>query len=183
MSEKNNEKLEWAKKNAQESGFYICPDPDMLAGLIEGLVILEGRLGYAPCPCRISSGIKAYDSDIICPCEYRDADIAEFGMCYCSLFVSEELKDDPSKMQPVPERRPIEAQDAAMEAKEKKDRGEAVEDEPHEHVQVGVDDKGIPIWRCVVCGYLAARENPPPICPICKAKADKFEPFGFGRSG
>jgi len=34
-----------------------------------------------------------------------------------------------------------------------------------------------PIWRCVVCGYLCAREGPPEICPICKAKKDRFERF------
>jgi rubrerythrin len=37
----------------------------------------------------------------------------------------------------------------------------------------------IKVWRCIVCGYLAAREMPPPICPICKAKADRFEEFEF----
>ncbi len=36
---------------------------------------------------------------------------------------------------------------------------------------------GLPVWRCKVCGYLAAREKPPRECPICKASADRFEPF------
>jgi len=34
------------------------------------------------------------------------------------------------------------------------------------------------VWRCVVCGYLCARKSPPPVCPICKAKKDRFEEFG-----
>lgn len=34
------------------------------------------------------------------------------------------------------------------------------------------------MWRCIVCGYLCAREKPPAVCPICKAKADRFEEFG-----
>ena len=34
-----------------------------------------------------------------------------------------------------------------------------------------------PVWRCNVCGYLCARENPPEICPICKAKKERFEIF------
>ena len=37
--------------------------------------------------------------------------------------------------------------------------------------------KGFPTWRCKVCGYLAARENPPKVCPICKAAQDRFEEF------
>jgi len=35
----------------------------------------------------------------------------------------------------------------------------------------------LPVWRCRVCGYLAAREKPPRECPVCKATADRFEPF------
>ena len=79
----------------------------------------EDRYGYGSCPCRIASAIKTYDADIICPCEYRDADVNEFGMCFCGLFVSKEVKEEPSRLEPIPERRPVEAQDTAMEAKEK----------------------------------------------------------------
>ncbi|MFQ3675710.1 MAG: rubredoxin-like domain-containing protein, partial [Endomicrobiia bacterium] len=35
----------------------------------------------------------------------------------------------------------------------------------------------LPIWRCKVCGYLCARESPPEVCPICKAKKERFEKF------
>jgi rubrerythrin len=35
----------------------------------------------------------------------------------------------------------------------------------------------LPIWRCKVCGYLCARDGPPEVCPICKAKKDRFERF------
>ena len=172
--------LERMKKNAQENRYYLCPDEELLTDLIDGLAKNEDRYGYGACPCRISSGLKDYDVDIICPCEYRDADVNEFGMCYCGLFVSKEIKDDPSKMSSIPERRPPEAQDAAMEAKQKVTKGELPGLEEHVQVQVGTDSKGIPIWRCTVCGYLCARELPPPICPICKAKRDKFERFSFG---
>jgi ferredoxin-thioredoxin reductase catalytic chain len=34
-----------------------------------------------------------------------------------------------------------------------------------------------PVWRCKVCGYLCAREEPPEVCPICKAKKERFERF------
>jgi rubrerythrin len=34
-----------------------------------------------------------------------------------------------------------------------------------------------PVWRCRVCGYLCARDEPPGVCPICKAKKDRFERF------
>jgi rubrerythrin len=35
----------------------------------------------------------------------------------------------------------------------------------------------LPVWRCRVCGYLCAREAPPEVCPVCKAKKDRFERF------
>jgi ferredoxin-thioredoxin reductase catalytic chain len=35
----------------------------------------------------------------------------------------------------------------------------------------------LPVWRCKVCGYLCARESPPELCPICKAKKERFEKF------
>jgi rubrerythrin len=35
----------------------------------------------------------------------------------------------------------------------------------------------IPVWRCRVCGYLCARNEPPDICPICKVTKDRFERF------
>jgi len=30
-------------------------------------------------------------------------------------------------------------------------------------------------WRCTVCGYLHTGDQPPDICPVCKADASKFE--------
>src|SRR3989304_3045643 len=30
----------------------------------------------------------------------------------------------------------------------------------------------LPVWRCRVCGYLCARDGPPEVCPICKAKKE-----------
>lgn len=48
------------------------------------LLINERRYGYRACPCRLASGAKEEDLDIICPCDYRDADLNEHGGC-CSI--------------------------------------------------------------------------------------------------
>ena len=172
--------LEETKNDAEANGYYVCPDEDLLDDLLDGLKTNEDRFGYRSCPCRIPSGIKTYDGDIICPCEYRDADVNEFGMCYCGLYVSQEVHEAPTKMGSIPERRADEVQDAALEVKAHQDKGEELAPPSDSHVKVGTDENGIPIWRCVVCGYLCARELPPPICPICKAKADRFEKFSLG---
>ena len=164
--------LQEMQKDADDNGFFICPDRELLDELIDGLVKNKDRYGYGSCPCRMSSGVKAYDADIICPCEYRDADVNEFGMCYCGLFVSEKIRDDPSRLEPIPEKRPESVTDEAVKAKERKDAG-LDEDATEGH------SEGVPVWRCKVCGYLAAREFPPSVCPICKAKKDRFERFRF----
>ena len=163
------------QKNATENGYFLCPDAQLLNDLIDGLATNTNRHGYGSCPCRISCGSKTYDVDIICPCEYRDADIDEFGMCYCGLFVSKQIKEDPSQMGPIPERRPREVQDAAFSAIETKQQTPVKSKTIP--VQSTTTVPAIPVWRCSVCGYLCAREIPPPICPICKAKSERFEPF------
>ncbi|MEF8873499.1 MAG: ferredoxin-thioredoxin reductase catalytic domain-containing protein [Candidatus Thermoplasmatota archaeon] len=166
--------LKYVKDDAEKNDCFLCPDEDLLDDLIEGLVENERRYGYPSCPCREASGVKTYDSDIICPCEYRDADVEEHGMCYCGLFVSKEVKEDPSRLGPIPERRPSEIIDAAEKASMGDEEG-LQQSSPEKA------DEDIEVWRCTVCGYIAARETPPPVCPICKAKAEKFERFdGLG---
>ena len=184
MADRKAEILEIMREDASENGYYLCPDDELLDGFIEGLYTNEQRYGYYSCPCRLACGVRTYDSDIVCPCEYRDADVDEFGMCYCGLFVSEEVHQDPSKLGPIPERRPPAIQQAAREAMEKRERGEIVEPSPFEQEETEgtlqeITKGEILVWRCKVCGYLCAREGPPPVCPICKAKAERFERFSL----
>jgi len=168
------------QRDAAENGYFLCPDKELLDDLMDGLSTNEGRYGYGSCPCRVAVGSKTYDGDIICPCEYRDADVDEFGMCYCALFVSKAIMEDPSGMGPIPERRPVEVRKAAMEHKD----NIMGTDKETKVSKDAASNKGprssIPVWRCSVCGYLCARERPPPVCPICKAKAERFHPFSFG---
>lgn len=173
--------LQRMERDAGENGYFICPDPELLEDLVAGIALNTERYGYGSCPCRVASGNETYDGDMICPCEYRDADVDEYGMCYCGLFVSEEIRDDPGRLAPIPERRPAEFQEAATGSAESRagSRGDVKEGGEVAHPQV--EKKNIfPVWRCKVCGYLCARERPPPLCPICKAKAERFEIFGFG---
>ncbi|MBN1280316.1 MAG: ferredoxin:glutaredoxin reductase [Candidatus Thermoplasmatota archaeon] len=167
--------LQAMKKNAVDNGYFLCPDTQLLQDLIKGLAVNTQRYGYGSCPCRIASGVKTYDADIICPCEYRDADVDEFGMCYCGLFVRKEVHADSSKMRPIPERRPQEVQDAALAVAE----GRQGTSDKHTGTSTPAvrEEKKVKVWRCTVCGYLCARETPPPVCPICKAKAERFKHF------
>jgi len=60
------------------------------------------------CPCRLGSGSRDDDKDIICPCDYREADVEEYGSCYCALYVSKDWLESPVPHATVPERRPPE---------------------------------------------------------------------------
>lgn len=181
------------KREGEASGYYLNPDVQFTKDLVEGLFINEQRYGYQACPCRLATGNKEEDLDIICPCDYRDADLNEFGNCYCGLYVSEEVVKGKKKVQKIPERRksPWEkelessiAKDSAREEeiekrKEAKEK-EAKKAEAKNSLDYKIIEKSpLPIWRCRVCGYLCAREQPPLICPICKASKERFEKFIF----
>jgi ferredoxin-thioredoxin reductase catalytic chain len=104
----NAEKLYDAMKKVQEpKGFFFNKDKPWTLEILSDLLVNRERYGYMSCPCRLSDGNREKDKDIICPCAYRDADVAEFGSCYCNLYVSREWNDDLIEHIYVPERRPI----------------------------------------------------------------------------
>lgn len=103
----NAEELYHKLKVAQEKrGFLFNKDKLKTLELLDGLLVNKGRYGYMSCPCRLASGKYEDDRDIICPCSYCQADIEEFGSCYCSLYVSREWNEGEISPVYVPERRP-----------------------------------------------------------------------------
>lgn len=147
-------------KEAEAAGYHLNPDLEHTKELVRGLLTNEKRYGYWACPCRLASGDKDDDLDIICPCDYRDQDIEEYDACYCGLYVSERVLQGEKSPESIPERRP------PPEARKKTEQRPAT-----------LSTLPLPVWRCKVCGYLCAREGPPGVCPICKAKKDRFERF------
>jgi ferredoxin-thioredoxin reductase catalytic chain len=99
---------EMLKKVQQLKGYYFNRDQETVFELLEGLLLNKQRYGYMACPCRLASGDRERDRDIICPCEYRAPDVAEYGSCYCNLYVSQPWNNDEIPHQYVPERRPLE---------------------------------------------------------------------------
>lgn len=104
---KTKELHERLKQSQTARGFYFNRDEAITMDLVEGLAVNMERYGYMACPCRLATGQKAEDKDIICPCDYRDADVEEFGACYCGLYVSRENNENGITDINVPERRPI----------------------------------------------------------------------------
>ncbi len=103
------EKLyEQLRKVQEPKGYFFNKDKERTLELLESLLQNKERYGYMACPCRLASGKKEDDKDIICPCEYREPDVKEFGACYCSLYVSREWNEGKISHEYVPERRPPE---------------------------------------------------------------------------
>jgi len=92
-------------KYAVSQGIMLNKDKEYVLEILEGLLANEVRYGYRSCPCRLATGIKERDEDIICPCAYRDPDIKEYGSCYCKLYVSRYWNEKNIKHVRVPERR------------------------------------------------------------------------------
>jgi len=150
---------------AEEGGYHLNPDVEFTKNLVRGYIRNEQRYGYPSCPCRLASGKKDEDLDIICPCDYRDPDLEDHGACYCALYVNDAVLEGTKVLAPVPERRPSRSERAKINATRTVPTSASLTQLPY------------PVWRCKVCGYLCAREQPPGICPVCKAKKDRFEKF------
>jgi ferredoxin-thioredoxin reductase catalytic chain len=103
------EKLyEMLKKIQESKGYYFNIDKKRVFELLDALITNKERYGYMACPCRLASGIKENDGDIICPCVYRKPDVEEYGSCFCNLYVSTEWNQNKIRHEYVPERRPPE---------------------------------------------------------------------------
>jgi len=93
-------------KYAESQGIQLNRDKEYVMEILKGLLTNESRYGYRSCPCRLAAGAKEKDTDIICPCVYRDPDIKDYGSCYCRLYVSKDWNEERIKHVRVPERRP-----------------------------------------------------------------------------
>lgn len=163
ISEEELDKFyEVVKKDVEAHGYYLNTDIEFTKDLLKNILVNEKRYGYGSCPCRLASGVKEEDLDIICPCDYRDPDLNDYNACYCALYVTKDVVEGKTKIEPIPERRP-----SPQEREQaKKTAAEGL-----------LSPTGIPVFRCSVCGYLCAREEPPEICPICKVSKERFKRF------
>lgn len=177
--------LEFVRKRAEADaktyGYYLTPQQDLLQMFLEGLKTNEERYGYPSCPCRLATGNLDIDRDIICPCDYRDPDVAQYGACYCRLYVNKTVFES-QNLPEVPERRPAEKQaraygtpiaNAPTEAKQENAIPSSQTQQPNKLPLVKKK-----LWYCKQCGYVVYREDPPYVCPICKAKREMFAEIG-----
>ncbi len=101
-------KLHEEFKKHEKDGLFLHADEDHRMRTINSLISMGEKYGHLACPCRLATGKKEDDADIICPCVYCKDDVEEFGACFCLLFVKEDFKDDKEFYPDIDDRRPIE---------------------------------------------------------------------------
>jgi len=99
---------ETLRKVQEPKGYYFNRDKERVLDLLDALLVNKKRYGYMSCPCRLASGDRDLDNDILCPCVYRNPDVKEYGSCYCNLYVSKAWNEDKIPKVHIPERRPQE---------------------------------------------------------------------------
>ena len=161
-----------AESDAKTHGYFLNPNSSFLKDLLEGLRQNEERYGYPSCPCRLATGKFDLDRDIICPCDYRDPDVEEYGCCYCALFVSKDVYEGRKETSSIPERRPVDKQ-ISTPGEDLKNVNQGQPFLPTNTLTETQKGKK-KVWYCRQCGYMCFREEPPYICPVCKAKKEIF---------
>ncbi len=98
--------IEYCKMVCDKNNWILNRDQQTFNDLIDGLVSNKKEYGYQSCPCRLASGIRELDRDLICPCDYAPLDVKEFKACYCNLYMHPDFYDSGEVYVLVPERRP-----------------------------------------------------------------------------
>jgi rubrerythrin len=93
--------------------------------------------------------------------------VRDFGYCYCGLYVRRDVFEGKTQITPIPERRPAERQARAQTVSEESSAKTKATDEAPSSIKMKM-------WYCKQCGYVCFREDPPYICPICKANREMF---------
>jgi len=67
--------------------FNLNPDESHVDFIIDGLFQIQEKHGLKYCPCRLRSGDRQKDLDLICPCNFFSQDVwTQKGECWCGLF-------------------------------------------------------------------------------------------------
>ncbi len=84
----------WMNKYCTQKGYAINPSWMMATNLKSNLCEMEATFGKRYCPCFEPSGDKALDKKMMCPCEYVEDEIKEYGTCHCALFGPADLSKE-----------------------------------------------------------------------------------------
>jgi len=85
--DKEGEKLKKVlQKYAESKELKLNENEKALEGILTALLRNKKFKGEIYCPCRMVTGNKEKDKDIICPCVFHRGEIELQGKCKCTLF-------------------------------------------------------------------------------------------------
>jgi ferredoxin-thioredoxin reductase catalytic subunit len=91
LNSENEEKLiKSAEEYANKVGIKLNTDQTVVKGIAKGLIMRKYKAGDIYCPCRVVTGNKEKDKEIVCPCVFHRGEIELQGICKCKFFVKKE---------------------------------------------------------------------------------------------
>jgi ferredoxin-thioredoxin reductase catalytic subunit len=75
-----------SEEYAESVDIKLNPNQKAVEGVVKGLFRNKETRGEFYCPCRIPSGDKEKDKDLICPCVFHRGEIEIQDHCKCFLF-------------------------------------------------------------------------------------------------
>ncbi len=84
----------WLEKYCEQKGYALNPSWMMTTSLKSNLCEMEATFGKRYCPCFEPSGDTVLDKKMMCPCEFIEDEIEEYGTCHCALFGPKDLSKE-----------------------------------------------------------------------------------------
>ena len=81
----------WIQKFTTQKNYVLNPSWMMSTNLEIWISEMEKTFGKRYCPCFEPSNDEALNKKMLCPCEFIDDEIEEYGTCHCALFGSPDL--------------------------------------------------------------------------------------------
>ncbi len=81
----------WMKKYIVQKNYALNPSWMMSTNLQIWVSEMEATFGQRFCPCFEPSSDATLNKKMMCPCEYIEDEIKEYGTCHCALFGSADL--------------------------------------------------------------------------------------------
>ncbi|NPE30950.1 FtrB [Methanococcoides sp. SA1] len=76
-----------SKKNAEDTGYRLNPDYDVITTAVKGICNNKREYGEWYCFCQKRTGDVEKDKKVICPCPARTRDVGMRGSCKCGLYI------------------------------------------------------------------------------------------------
>jgi len=84
----------WMEKYINKNQYALNPSWMMSTNLKIWLSEMEATFGKRYCPCFEPSSDDTLNKKMLCPCEFVEDEIKEYGTCHCALFGKEDLSKE-----------------------------------------------------------------------------------------